>query len=427
MSLLLAAVALAATSAPADFGIFSVAPEMVSKSANGDYGGDQASMRPKLAGNGRFVFFESTAVTLDPHDAVNDNDVYVLDRVTQQLEVVDVGDGNANWGIDVFLTDVSSNGRYVAFTTANGKIVDGVTGTGFRGYVHDRVTGQTVLASATSKGKAIDGDVWDDSLSGNGRYYAFTTSAPNVVPGVAGGVVQAYVRDLKTHKTELVSVDAKKHPCSAHCFTPRVSNDGKLVFFTTPASDLVEFDGNGTSDVFVRDRKKKETTRVSFGLDAELAAGCIDYVTTPNGRWMLFATDGDVIGDGGAQGGVYVRDLKTGAIRSAGKTPAGTTPGGSQGGNFAISKNGRYAIFASWFTSIVTPDPSDVKRDVFYADVKTGEISIASPAQGGAGIDADCQQIALSSNGKTIAFTSTATNVAPQVTWGKYQVYVNDK
>src|SRR3954466_5673515 len=72
----------------------------------------------------------------------------------------------------------------------------------------------TELVSATSAGVAGNGDSYLDataSLSADGRYVAFTSGATDLAPAVDGnGTVDVFVRDRRTDTTILVSM--------AHCF-----------------------------------------------------------------------------------------------------------------------------------------------------------------------------------------------------------------
>jgi hypothetical protein len=79
--------------------------------------------------------------------------------------------------------------------------------------------------------------------------------ASNLGPGDANGLVDAFVRDLSTGATERVSVTPTGGDSSGNSmWAPAISADGRVVAFTSEASNLVPGDGNAETDVFARDR-----------------------------------------------------------------------------------------------------------------------------------------------------------------------------
>jgi Tol biopolymer transport system component len=102
-------------------------------------------------------------------------------------------------------------------------------------------------------------------MSADGRFVAFESLAGNLVPGGVLGMGQAYVRDRKTGRTELVSVGPRGVHGDGESSEPAISGDGRFVAFLSYATNLVAGDTTGCPDVFVRDRQLGTTTRVSVG------------------------------------------------------------------------------------------------------------------------------------------------------------------
>ncbi len=133
-----------------------------------------------------------------------------------------------------------TNGRFIAFSsTAN--LVAGVTGN--QVYVHDRNTGQPILISKSSLGIAGLGGVSNEaSISADGRFIAFASTAANLVPGVSGQ--QIYLHDTQPSPnglTTLVSKDGSGSSASAGSSntSPTISADGRFVGFASNATNLV--------------------------------------------------------------------------------------------------------------------------------------------------------------------------------------------
>ena len=79
-------------------------------------------------------------------------------------------------------------------------------------FVHDRQTGQTTRVSVASDGTQGNDHSFVSSLSADGRYVAFTSLASNLVAGDTNGTSDAFVHDRQTGQTTRVSVGERRHP-----------------------------------------------------------------------------------------------------------------------------------------------------------------------------------------------------------------------
>jgi Tol biopolymer transport system component len=157
------------------------------------------------------------------------------------------------------------------------------------------------------------------SISADGRYVAFCSYASDLVAGDGNGTADVFVRDRRTKATTRLSVAADGDPAGGSGTAPTISADGRYVAFFSGAADLVADDGNGASDVFVRDRLTGSTTRASvnaFGKEANgnSAVGSI----SADGRYVAFhsAASNLVSGDGNDAFDIYVRAVVTPTIDS---------------------------------------------------------------------------------------------------------------
>src|SRR5437868_9172865 len=67
---------------------------------------------------------------------------------------------------------------------------------------------KTRRVSVSSSGAEANGDSFHSSISANGRFVAFVSSATNLVGGDTNGHTDVFVRDRKTHRTKRVSVSS---------------------------------------------------------------------------------------------------------------------------------------------------------------------------------------------------------------------------
>ena len=103
------------------------------------------------------------------------------------------------------------------------------------------------------------------SLSADGRYVAFSSTATNLAPGDTDDGNDVYVRDRQLGTTTLVSVSSAGVKGDSGGWLPTFSADGRFVSFNSESTNLVPNDTNGRIDLFVRDLLSNQTTRVSVG------------------------------------------------------------------------------------------------------------------------------------------------------------------
>src|SRR5215211_2835679 len=77
------------------------------------------------------------------------------------------------------------------------------------------------------------------SISADGRYVAFYSSASDLVLGDSNEADDAFVRDLSAGATERVSVGTDGTQANASSTVPVLSADGRYVAFSSGASNLV--------------------------------------------------------------------------------------------------------------------------------------------------------------------------------------------
>jgi Tol biopolymer transport system component len=99
-----------------------------------------------------------------------------------------------------------------------------------------------------------------------------------------------------------------------HSSASSISKDGNLVVFTSNSADLVPGDTNGTNDVFVKNQKTGEITRVSVASDgAQGDNESSDGQISADGRFVLFRSTASnlVPGDSGDNADIFVHELAT--------------------------------------------------------------------------------------------------------------------
>jgi Tol biopolymer transport system component len=322
---------------------------------------------------------------------------------------------------------ISTNGRYVAFASDATNLVAGDTNDAQDVFVHDGVSGATTRVSVATRGtQANNSSFGPAAISADGRYVAFSSAATNLVAGATGGV---FVRDRVAGTTTLVSESTGGAKASGA--EPAISADGRYVAFSSSATNLVA--GDTIGGVFVRDRVKGTTTRVSVSTQGAQASGAEPAISA-DGRYVAFSSSATnlVAGDTNRTGDVFVRDRVSGTTTRASVATNGTQ-GNLTSAQPAISANGRYVAFGSIASNLVADDTNGIV-DVFVRDrVKgtTTRVSVATNGTQTTRIDfnrttEDSDRPAISADGRYVAFLSGFPLVA-QDTNGIIDVYVRDR
>jgi hypothetical protein len=110
----------------------------------------------------------------------------------------------------------------------------------------------TVRASVDAGGGDTNGNSFNTSISAKGRFVAFDTFASDLVPGDGNGATDVFVRDLVAATTIRASVDTGGGDPNGFSESSSISATGRFVGFESGASDLVTGDGNRLKDIFVR-------------------------------------------------------------------------------------------------------------------------------------------------------------------------------
>ncbi|MEV6775262.1 TolB family protein [Streptomyces syringium] len=141
-------------------------------------------------------------------------------------------------------------------------------------FVRDLRTRRTERVSVTDDGSQVNGSTSQAAISGDGRYVAFSSDATGVVAGQpANGGSHIFVRDRRTGHTELVTAGSptgSDRTGSSH--SPAISGDGRYVAYSSDRSDLVPGKKPGPDrNIYVADRWKGTTRLVTAGADGSPA------------------------------------------------------------------------------------------------------------------------------------------------------------
>ena len=455
--------------------------ELVSATPGGQEGSGQ-SLYPSISSDGRYIAFQSHAADLTPDtprgscggaeppilsaevsrrtdSLVPCFQVYIADRVARSLRLASVSsDGEVANDVSEFAS-LSGDGHAVAFVSFATNLDPPDSNDADDVFVHDFITGRTERVSVSTEGEPLDPGVTIEpssvsapSISEDGRYVAFSSSAANLVAGDTNRAWDVFVRDRATSRTERVSLtfaDEQPRPSRPDMFgtmtshLQSISSDGRYVVFVSSAA-LVPTDDNGKVDVFLRDRLMGTTEIVSISSEGEAGDDHVVEDSRPrisaDGRFVVFGSLASnlVDDDRNRRGDIFVRDrVRQTTIRVNVSSSGVEANGDSWGGT--ISRNGRYVAYSSLATKLAPGSRSeregrscDVQylapscpEDLYVYDLVTATTTRIPVAPAGKELEAPARNPSISADGSAIAFFSGCLD--PECTPGLAQVWVHER
>ncbi|MBM7786482.1 S8 family serine peptidase [Tenggerimyces flavus] len=311
---------------------------------------------------------------------------------------------------------LSADGTTIAYGSTSSNLVEGDTNVEWDTFVTDLRTGETERVSVSSDGQQGNSFSLTPTLSADGRYVGYNSGATNLVAGDTNGQTDSFVFDRQTRTTTRVSVASDGGQSDGLSSPPSFSADGRYVVITSDATNLAPGDTNNATDVFVHDRQTGTTERVSV----ESAGGQGDLASregsiSGDGRYVTFHSDATnlVAGDTNATTDVFVHDRTTGVSE---RVPA---PRAGEAREPVISANGNVVVFGN--------RTGFASGQLFAYDRAAGTTEQLSVAVDGGDANDSAYAPSLSADGRTVAFYSFASNLAPGSTEWKAEVYLRDR
>ncbi|MFQ5509430.1 MAG: fibronectin type III domain-containing protein [Leptospirillia bacterium] len=389
--------------------------------------GNGNSLGLAASGDGRYVAFLSNADNLVAGDANGTYDVFVKDLasdVTLRVSTEELGVPGNNDPTGSLFPSISSDGRYVAFQSYLDNVVAGDTNGYSDVFVKDLASGIVARASVNALGAESNFHSGSSSLSGDGRYVAFTSRANNLVAGDNNGKTDVFIKDMVSGAIVRVVPSGVALEADGDSDSPVMSANGTYLVFESSATNLVAADSNLVSDVFLYNRLTGTVSLVSESGGVAGNGGSGSPSVSADGRYVVFSSSADnlVPGDTNLMMDVFVKDTVTGAMARMAASAAGAM---GDGASFdpAVSADGRYVVFWSTATNLVSGDTNGV-ADVFVKDRVSGEITRVSTDFAGVEGVAGSLQPGISGDGGHVFFESYADTLVSGDLNGLLDVFV---
>lgn len=296
-------------------------------------------------------------------------------------------------------------------------------------YRKDAVTGALDITNTRADGARRV--AYNGAMSADGRYVLIASDAPDLVTGDTNGLQDIFLKDMNTGSIRRISLSSAGTQGNNASYLPGVSGDGLKMIYTSVATNLVTGDTNGFADLFLTELPQGTTTRIGVSTagvapNADIAWGQI----SSDGRFVVFLSGASNLVSGDTNGftDVFVRDLTAGTTERVSLSSAGAQANGqsaiTMGG--AISWNGRYVVFTSSATNLVTGD-TNAQDDVFVRDRLLGTTTRVSISTQGAQANSFIGNGVCSHGGRYVFFDSDATNLVTGDTNASTDIFVHDR
>jgi Tol biopolymer transport system component len=311
----------------------------------------------------------------------------------------------------------ASDGRniYPVWPEANFRQVYTISGTGIvDGTVSTRSPRPLLL-----NGQGVMGTADAPSVSSNGSLIAFTSSAV-LVEGVTGGVSQVYVRNTANGAIALVSSDALGVAANGAAINPSMSDDGRYVLFASSATNLGS--QSSVQQIYLKNRTTGAVTLVSADASGNPGnAASTNARLSADGAYAVFESDAtNLTATSKSAGQIYFRALASGTTVLITQSASGAPAGGSMP---ALSGDGRFVVFKSAGANLVA-GVAPTTPQIYVRDMFAGTTRLVSSDINGKAANGASDTPVISGDGRTIAFSSLATNLDGTATNNVSQVYL---
>lgn len=343
---------------------------------------------------------------------------------------------------------VSDDGRYIAFESTAFNLVPNDTNTITDVFVHDAKTAETHIVSVSSEGEIGNDYSGTPSMSADGRYIAFQSIASNLVKDDVPGSWDVFVHDMKTRKTERISVAMDGSPANRRAQKAQISADGNFVVFESNSTNLTEVaPKDGTWQIYIRDRKAGKTELVSVTTEGLIGDYNSELPTVSgDGRFVVFNSPARFADNLKHVEGVehwdyfdvFIRDRKnktTNLVSVIPDTPHNTLvphhKARSRGG--VISRDGRHVAFESIYTDFDSNTYKflNTRRGktwrIYVRDLEAKEAKLLSQSPTGELANYFARNPSLSADGRYVAFESAATNLVENDLNDNWDVFIWDR
>ena len=322
--------------------------KLISAAPTGEEGNGDC-YAPAISGDGKSVAFESNATNLITDDKNGVKDIFIWHSVTNKIERVSVGIDGKEANAASYEPSVSGNGNLIAFTSTASNISTTEKGTSNNNvFLRDMALNTTIMISVDPSSKKGGGGS-NASIAYDGKRMAFYSQTSTLVSDDKNGLWDIFLWEQNNPKLKRISLTAdgkernQGEESVNRIVAPSISGNGRYIVFTTTASNMVPGDDKNFQDVFIYDTQTNTTIIASTSADgkfgnADSPIGQGEKIAISfDGNYVAYSTKATNLGVPASNIVLYNVAAK--------KNKAVSTVAGSSVGSAVISYSGNYVVF----------------------------------------------------------------------------------
>jgi hypothetical protein len=322
--------------------------KLISAAPSGEEGNGDC-YAPAISGDGKSVAFESNANNLITDDKNGVKDIFIWHSVTNKIERVSVDNDGIEANEASYEPTVSGDGNSIAFTSTASNISTTQKGESNNNvFLRDMELNTTIMISVDPSSKKGGGGS-NPSIAYDGKRIAFYSQASTLVSNDNNGLWDIFLWEQNNPQLKRISLTAdgkernQGEESVNRIVSPSISGNGRYIAYTTTASNMVPNDDKMFQDVFIYDTQTNNTNIASVAADGKFGNAdspigqgekiAISY----EGNYVAFSTKATNLGVPASNIVMYNVATK--------KNKAISTVVGSSVGRAVISYSGSYVVF----------------------------------------------------------------------------------
>lgn len=321
---------------------------LISHATDGSPANEDCTL-PSISADGKTVVFESKANNLVPGDNNNAKDIFIWKSETNNIELVSIPAGKGWGNNDSYDAAISGNGQYVVYTSSASNMTSNPLGrSNFNIFLRDLQNSTTQMISIEPLTQS-GGTGSKASISYDGNRITFCSPNHALTINDANNLWDIFLweRNAKALKRISLTHDGKERnqgdESGSRQVCSSISGNGRFVVYSTTATNMVPGDNAKFQDVFVYDIETNKIQVASFTDDGQ--PGNYDspieqgerIATNYDGTWIAFPTKATNLG--APSSNILLFNTTTGK-----RIPVTDTKG-SYVSRPSISYSGSYVIF----------------------------------------------------------------------------------
>ncbi|WP_455200623.1 TolB family protein [Kaarinaea lacus] len=290
------------------------------------------------------------------------------------------------------------------------------------------IVGETSRISVDSTEQEANGNSINGSISADGRYVVFDSIATNLTSNDTNSTWDIFLRDRLNQNTIKLTASPTGDESDGASIDPVISDNGAVVIFSSSATNLVDDDSNQVADIFRFDMISASLDRISINQDSEEGNNDSDAPdVSADGRYIVFESNAtNLVSDMDSNNStdIFLFDSITGEMERISINSEGEEGNGISR-NPSVSDDGRYVVFDSLSDNLVNDDNNNAS-DIFLRDRLLGETHRINIGNNNDETNGDSETPVISGNGTVVAFRSIASNLVDNDNNNVHDIFVRD-